>query len=63
MKWLPLWRKMGWTIHIHGDPIEIDGAPWLPVYFDVTEGAMNAARTLGRLSGPVLPLIAVDEAV
>lgn len=53
-KWIPLWNKMDWSIHIHGQPITIDGSPWQPIYFDVTEAAMLAARKLGRLTGPVL---------
>lgn len=53
-KWIGLWKKMGWSIHVHGQPIDIDGAPWQPIYFDVTESAMQAARALGRLDGPVL---------
>lgn len=53
-KWIPLWTKMGWSIHTHGNPIDIDGNPWLPIYFDVTEAAMLSARALGRLPGPVL---------
>ncbi len=53
-KWVPLWRKMDWSIHVHGSPIDIDGNPWQPIYFDVTDEAMLAARKLGRLTGPVL---------
>lgn len=61
-KWIPLWTKMGWSIRIHGSPIDIDGEPWLPIYFDVTEAAMLAARQLGRLTGPVLKNAAGQKA-
>jgi len=53
-KWLALWRRMGWNVHIHGDAIDIDGAPWLPAYFDVSESALAGARRIGQLSGPIL---------
>lgn len=54
MKWIALWRKMGWSIRVHGRPIDIDGNPWCPIYFDVTEEAMLNARALARIGGPVL---------
>lgn len=53
-KWISLWERMGWSIHTHGEPVQIDGRPWLPIYFDVTEAAMLAARALGRIEGPLL---------
>ena len=57
-KWIGLWQKMGWSIHQHGRPINIDGRPWLPIYFDVTEQAMLNARQSARLEGPLLPALA-----
>nr|WP_295884943.1 acyl-homoserine-lactone synthase [uncultured Devosia sp.] len=58
MKWIALWRKMDWSIHVHGQPIDIDGSPWLPIYFDVTQQAMLNARALARVEGPLLiPLV------
>lgn len=53
-KWLAIWKRMGWTVHIHGEAINIGGEAWLPAYFDVTETALAGARRFGRLSGPVL---------
>ena len=53
-KWLALWRLMGWQVHIHGDALDIDGAPWLPAYFDVTQSALEGARRVGQISGPIL---------
>jgi acyl-homoserine lactone synthase len=54
VKWIPLWKKMGWAIHLHGDAIDINGRPWQPIYFDVTEAAMMNARAVGRVEGPLL---------
>jgi len=53
-KWLAIWRRMGWQVHIHGDAIDIGGEAWLPAYFDVTEAALAGARRFGRLAGPIL---------
>lgn len=53
-KWFPMWRLMKWNVSIHGQPIDIDGRPWLPAYFEVTEAALQGARKLGQLAGPVL---------
>lgn len=61
-KWFATWRRLGWGVRAHGDPIQIDGRPWLPAYLDVTEAAMVSARQLGRLSGPVLDVEAVRRA-
>ncbi|KKB10299.1 hypothetical protein VE26_05685 [Devosia chinhatensis] len=61
-KWVPLWTKMGWSIHKHGSPIDIDGSPWLPIYFDVSEQAMLAARKLGRIEGAVFSTLPDQQA-
>jgi acyl-homoserine lactone synthase len=53
-KWLAIWKRMGWTVHVHGDPIDIGGEAWLPAYFDVTAEALAGARKWGRVSGPIL---------
>lgn len=53
-KWFPMWRLMKWNVSVHGQPIVIDGRPWLPAYFDVSEAALHGARKLGQLAGPVL---------
>ncbi|HWU16475.1 MAG TPA: acyl-homoserine-lactone synthase [Devosia sp.] len=53
-KWLAIWKRMGWTVHVHGDRIDISGEDWLPAYFDVTEAALAGARRWGKLTGPVL---------
>ncbi|MHA6299406.1 acyl-homoserine-lactone synthase [Devosia sp. CAU 1758] len=53
-KWLPMWQLMGWKVSVHGQPIEIDGRPWIPAYFEVTDAALAGARKLGRLTAPVL---------
>jgi acyl-homoserine lactone synthase len=53
-KWLPMWQLMKWNVAIHGQPIGIDGRPWMPAYFEVSEAALHGARMLGRLTGPVL---------
>ncbi|MCR6671479.1 acyl-homoserine-lactone synthase [Devosia ginsengisoli] len=60
-KWIPLWKKMEWSIHVHGEPVDIDGRPWLPIYFDVTEAAMLAARALARIEGPLLGSTATEQ--
>ena len=62
MKWISLWRKMGWSIHVHGQPIDIDGSPWLPIYFDVTQEAMMNARALGRINGSLLVSLPDEQA-
>lgn len=58
-KWLAIWKRMGWEVHVHGDRIDIGGEDWLPAYFDVTETALAGARRFGRLTGAVLdrPLV------
>lgn len=53
-KWLAIWKRMGWNVHIHGDAIDIGGEAWLPAYFDVTQVALAGARRFGKLSGPLL---------
>lgn len=53
-KWLAIWKRMGWTVHVHGRPIDIGGEDWLPAYFDVSLEALAGARRWGRLDGPVL---------
>lgn len=53
-KWLAIWARMGWRVHVHGDAIDISGEQWLPAYFDVTPQALAGARKWGRLSGPIL---------
>lgn len=53
-KWLAIWKRMGWTVTIHGNPIDIDGEAWLPAYFDVSEKALAGAMRFGRLSSPPL---------
>ncbi|MET3899911.1 acyl-homoserine lactone synthase [Devosia sp. UYZn731] len=53
-KWLPLWAKLGWRVHIHGEPRMIEGQPWLPAYFDVTEGALDNANILAGLDASIL---------
>lgn len=53
-KWLPLWRKMRWSVHIHGDAVMMGEDPWLPAYFDVSREAMMNARLFGRMVGSVL---------
>lgn len=55
-KWFPMWQLMQWKVSIHGQPIDIDGRPWVPAYFDVSDAALNGARALGKLSGSVLPI-------
>jgi acyl-homoserine lactone synthase len=53
-KWLAIWKRMGWSVHVHGDPIDIGGEAWLPAYFDVTEEALAGARKWGKLDGPII---------
>jgi acyl-homoserine lactone synthase len=53
-KWLAIWKRMGWNVSVHGDPIDIDGEAWLPAYFDVSRQALIGAQKFGRLTGPVL---------
>lgn len=53
-KWLPLWKKMEWSVHIHGHPVDIGGEPWLPAYFDVSLAAFANAMELGRLDASIL---------
>lgn len=53
-KWLAIWRRMGWSVHVHGDPVDIGGEDWLPAYFDVTREALAGARKWGRIGGPIL---------
>lgn len=53
-KWLAIWKRMGWTVHQHGDQIDIGGEWWLPAYFDVTQEALKGAQRWGKISGPLL---------
>lgn len=53
-KWLPLWTKLEWRVHIHGEPKMVDGQPWLPAYFDVTESALDNANILAGLDASIL---------
>jgi acyl-homoserine lactone synthase len=62
VKWLATWKRMGWNVRIHGDPIDIGGEAWLPAYFDVSEAALAGARRLGKVQGPLLDLGSLDEA-
>jgi acyl-homoserine lactone synthase len=61
-KWLAIWKRMGWTVHIHGAPIDIGGESWLPAYFDVNDVALAGARRWGKLGGSLLSLSAPDKA-
>lgn len=62
VKWLAIWKRMGWKVHLHGDPIDIDGEPWVPAYFDVTEEALAGARRWGKIHGPLLDHGSLDRA-
>lgn len=53
-KWLAIWARMGWKVHIHGDAIDIGGENWLPAYFDVSAEALAGARKWGKLDGSIL---------
>jgi acyl-homoserine lactone synthase len=53
-KWLAIWRRMGWTVHKHGEPMLIGNEKWLPAYFDVTRAALQGARNWGGQKGPLL---------
>lgn len=53
-KWLPMWQLMKWNVSVYGQEIDIDGRPWVPAYFEVSETALAGARMLGRLTGPLL---------
>lgn len=55
-KWLAIWKRMGWTVHIHGAAIDIGGEAWLPAYFDVSEAALAGARRWGKVTGDLLAL-------
>lgn len=44
MYWLPLWKRLGWTVNFVGTPIEIDATWCVAAYFDVTRAALNSAR-------------------
>jgi acyl-homoserine lactone synthase len=49
-RWLSIWRRLGWRVHVHGDPVLIDGHDWTPAYFDVTEDALQAAQGAAGLA-------------
>lgn len=53
-KWLAIWKRMGWKVHVHGEPIDIGGEAWLPAYFDVSEVALAGARRWGKVTGNLL---------
>ena len=52
--WLPLWKRFGWTVHVIGEPSEIDGEICVPAYFDVSEDALNGVRRRARLDRSIL---------
>lgn len=53
-KWLAIRKRMGWAVHVHGQPIDIGGEKWMPAYMDVTEAALERARRMGRIEGSLL---------
>ncbi|HEX4298047.1 MAG TPA: acyl-homoserine-lactone synthase [Devosia sp.] len=62
--WLPMWMRMGWKVHIIGEPVDMDGDPWVPAYADVSESALQGAarrakveRSLLVRSGPQRPFV------
>jgi acyl-homoserine lactone synthase len=44
MYWLPLWRRLGWTVNFVGTPLEIDNTWCVAAYFDVSRAALSSAR-------------------
>lgn len=70
MYWMPLWRRLGWTVRMVGEPAPIDGRNCVVAFFDVTEDARNRARHCGKLAssnlhhqGPYRPFAANAEAL
>ena len=66
--WLPLWKRMGWRVHVHGTPIAMPDGDWLPAYLDVTEEALSGAARWGKVSrsllvqgGPYRPFLPEPE--
>lgn len=48
--WLPLWRRLGWTVNFVGTPLEIDATWCVAAYFEVSRAALNSARTRAGIS-------------
>lgn len=42
--WLPLWRKLDWSVDVIGSPREIAGDTCVVAYAEVSEAALAAAR-------------------
>ena len=51
MYWLPLWKRLGWTVNYAGTPAMIDDTWCVAAYFDVTPEALASARKRAGLLG------------
>lgn len=51
MYWLPLWKRLGWTVNYVGSPLEIDNTWCVAAYFDVSRQAVLNARAKAGLEG------------
>lgn len=68
--WLNMWARMGWKVHIIGEPEMFADGPWVPAYFDVDRAALDGAARWGKLDGSILvrqgdcrPFIETDQDV
>lgn len=61
-KWLAIWARMGWQVHIHGDAVDIGGEKWLPAYFDVTVQALAGAMKWAKLDRSIITTIEAADA-
>ena len=52
--WLTMWHWMNWKVRIHGEAVSIDGHPWVPAYFEVSQTALKGAANCGRIDGSLL---------
>ena len=52
--WLPLWGKLGWSVHTLGRPREIAGDTCVVAYMDVSEAAFASACARAGIGRPNL---------
>ena len=48
--WLPLWKRLGWTVNIIGDRLLIDDEWCVAAYFDVSEEAYAKTKARAKLT-------------
>jgi acyl-homoserine lactone synthase len=52
--WLPLWKRLGWSVRQIGDPLVIDEEMCVAAYFEVSEAALSKTERRAGLGGSIL---------